>query len=333
MRPEPEWAAQMFRISERQLRHLLNISAEKREHGGIIIGRDVVPETRCAALESAGADSVSTIKNIDVEDMDKAQSPPDTVGEVKTPVDEADEVKYDTGGVVVEAYAFVFPSLTSSSRVFCEFEGSWIVLVRNAIVQTGLAERYPGLRIIGWVHTHPGHGVFLSGQDRETMKIISAFDSRLLAVVCDASSEMKIGVWRCSKGIRPMEVNIECSASKSGEKKECRDYERLNEDGELELEQVGVISEEDIVEDNIDKKNNESAEDEGDSNIRVRSTEGNAVILEPVPWALVIDEENPKDNIEEQDGKDENPLSEHEDIVRRLKDYFNNIKRKTMYIF
>ena len=26
-------------------------------------------------------------------------------------------------------------------------------------------ERYPELRIVGWFHTHPGYGVFLSGYD------------------------------------------------------------------------------------------------------------------------------------------------------------------------
>ena len=85
-----------------------------------------------------------------------------------------------------------FPEQTEATPGYCEFDGSWMAICANAIrlANEGTLEDgtgVPAIRIIGWIHTHPGLGIFLSGTDQRTYRdnMASAPDGRFLAVVVD----------------------------------------------------------------------------------------------------------------------------------------------------
>lgn len=45
------------------------------------------------------------------------------------------------------------------------------------------AERYPGTRVLGWYHTHPGYGLFLSADDLFIQKSFYASDHHVAIVI------------------------------------------------------------------------------------------------------------------------------------------------------
>jgi proteasome lid subunit RPN8/RPN11 len=62
-------------------------------------------------------------------------------------------------------------------------------------------QRYPGKLVVGWYHTHPGYGVFLSGYDLFIQRSFYGSPEHV-AVVIDpkASAEGEVGVFVWEKG-------------------------------------------------------------------------------------------------------------------------------------
>ena len=89
--------------------------------------------------------------------------------------------------------AGIFPRQTEETPGYCEFEGKWMTIAcaaadfANESVQSPDGTGTPNLRVIGWIHTHPGLGIFLSPIDVTTYnQMLSASpDDRFVAVVVD----------------------------------------------------------------------------------------------------------------------------------------------------
>ena len=85
-----------------------------------------------------------------------------------------------------------FPEQIQSTPTYCEFDGSWMAICTAALEYANEApsedgSEVPSLRIIGWIHTHPDLGIFLSGTDQSTYRANMRYspDGRFLAVVVD----------------------------------------------------------------------------------------------------------------------------------------------------
>jgi len=87
----------------------------------------------------------------------------------------------------------LFPEQLKESSGYCEFDGMWTALAAaacdhaNQIGENGT----PELRVIGWIHTHPDIGIFLSGIDVTTYRALrnATPDRRFMAVVVDPLRE------------------------------------------------------------------------------------------------------------------------------------------------
>ena len=89
-----------------------------------------------------------------------------------------------------------FPEQIQSTPTYCEFDGSWMAICTAALAYaneapSGDGSEVPSLRIIGWIHTHPDLGIFLSGTDQSTYRANMRYspDGRFLAVVVDPLRE------------------------------------------------------------------------------------------------------------------------------------------------
>ncbi len=85
-----------------------------------------------------------------------------------------------------------FPEQTEATPGYCEFDGSWMAVCADAMWHANEHgsegdSDVPKIRIIGWIHTHPDLGIFLSGTDQATYRanMRSSPDGRFLAVVVD----------------------------------------------------------------------------------------------------------------------------------------------------
>jgi len=84
----------------------------------------------------------------------------------------------------------IFPEQIEETPSYCEFDGKWMAMCAAAAdyanTQIG-SEDTPDLRVIGWIHTHPGLGLFLSGTDIKTYEdnLNMTIDGRFVAVVVD----------------------------------------------------------------------------------------------------------------------------------------------------
>ena len=84
----------------------------------------------------------------------------------------------------------IFPEQIEETPSYCEFDGKWMAMCAAAAdfanTQIG-SEDTPNLRVIGWIHTHPGLGLFLSGTDIKTYEdnLNMTKDGRFVAVVVD----------------------------------------------------------------------------------------------------------------------------------------------------
>ena len=89
--------------------------------------------------------------------------------------------------------AGLFPRQTEATPGYCEFEGKWMTIAcaaadhANESVTSIDGSHVPTIRIIGWIHTHPGLDIFLSGIDIATYQQMLKFtpDGRFVAVVVD----------------------------------------------------------------------------------------------------------------------------------------------------
>ena len=83
-----------------------------------------------------------------------------------------------------------FPKQTEESSGYCEFNGMYNAIAAAACDyanETVKGEEIPKLRIIGWIHTHPDIGIFLSGIDVDTFRMLrnQCQNRRFMAVVVD----------------------------------------------------------------------------------------------------------------------------------------------------
>ena len=83
----------------------------------------------------------------------------------------------------------LFPEQLKESSGYCEFDGMWTALAAAACDHANQIgdDSVPKVRVIGWIHTHPDIGIFLSGIDVTTFRSLrnSTLDRRLMAVVVD----------------------------------------------------------------------------------------------------------------------------------------------------
>jgi proteasome lid subunit RPN8/RPN11 len=80
----------------------------------------------------------------------------------------------------------VFPPQLVRARNHCAFDIRDIDVVREAM--SGLIDRkliQAVGTIVGWVHSHPAWGVFMSGTDKDTLKSWISLDDRAIAIVVD----------------------------------------------------------------------------------------------------------------------------------------------------
>ncbi len=70
---------------------------------------------------------------------------------------------------------------------------TYVVLDDEALVQivTDLQKRDKRETIVGWVHTHPSYGCFLSGTDKSTQRVYQNLFSQAVALVIDPSKYYK----------------------------------------------------------------------------------------------------------------------------------------------
>lgn len=83
-----------------------------------------------------------------------------------------------------------FPEQSEASPGYCEFEGRFVAMAAAAcdIANERCGGPHtPNLRVIGWIHTHPDIGIFLSGIDVTTFTNLRDMsqDGRCVAVVVD----------------------------------------------------------------------------------------------------------------------------------------------------
>ena len=103
-------------------------------------------------------------------------------------------VRGERGGVLlgdrssgqVQLGMAVFPPRSSASPTHCDFEVSSVALLSDAIeLQSDPTLRRNCHRVVGWVHSHPGLGVFLSNTDIRTFRSWTGLDEQAIALVVD----------------------------------------------------------------------------------------------------------------------------------------------------
>ena len=83
-----------------------------------------------------------------------------------------------------------FPRQLKETAGYCRFSGSWVAVAASACEHANsllIGGDVPQLRIVGWIHTHPDLGLFLSSTDVSTYSALRGMvpDSKFTAVVID----------------------------------------------------------------------------------------------------------------------------------------------------
>ena len=89
----------------------------------------------------------------------------------------------------------IIPGGTEMSEVHCVFPPQRLAQVANDILEGKIEGR-----IVGWYHSHPGHGLFLSQTDLETHMQFYQFSPFALSLVADPKSG-EFGIWIYENGI------------------------------------------------------------------------------------------------------------------------------------
>jgi len=110
----------------------------------------------------------------------------------------------EVGGVLVGG---LYQSSDTEAELFVEIVGSLRAAFTDASVvhltftpdtwsriHADLRARYPEAALVGWYHTHPGHGVFLSGADRFVQNHWFAHNQQLALVVDHLRGEARFFV-------------------------------------------------------------------------------------------------------------------------------------------
>jgi len=89
----------------------------------------------------------------------------------------------------------IIPAENEVDTVSCVFPPQRLAQVAHEIVEG----RIKG-KIVGWYHSHPGHGLFLSQTDLDTHMQFYQFSSYALSLVVDPRSQ-EFGVWIYENGV------------------------------------------------------------------------------------------------------------------------------------
>jgi proteasome lid subunit RPN8/RPN11 len=94
----------------------------------------------------------------------------------------------------------VFPPQLATDMSRCSFNTSSLEVIHAAMAELADPEiKRKADTIIGWIHSHPGHGIFLSRIDSATLASWLTLDERAIAVVVDpfikGHLEDRIGWW------------------------------------------------------------------------------------------------------------------------------------------
>ncbi len=104
---------------------------------------------------------------------------------------------YSLGGEVL-LKGIVFPPQIKQTRVYCQFDIKHMALLHFALQDLRL---FPQIAIVAWVHSHPGHGIFLSGTDETTFDLfLSESNQRLIALVLEPREKAAGAFKSVSKG-------------------------------------------------------------------------------------------------------------------------------------
>jgi proteasome lid subunit RPN8/RPN11 len=115
-----------------------------------------------------------------------------------------------------------FPEQTQESPGYCEFGGMYNAIAAAACAHANESikgKNIPKLRIIGWIHTHPDIGIFLSSIDVATYKMLrdQCPNRRFMAVVVDPLrqehgvflTERKEQTYEAANGYLRLEATLE----------------------------------------------------------------------------------------------------------------------------
>jgi len=138
-------------------------------------------------------------------------------------------VDHEGNNVVVCGF---FPRQDEASSGYCEFSGSFNAIASAACDfanERAGGPHTPSLRIIGWIHTHPDIGIFLSGIDINTFGILrrASFEQRSVAVVVDPLREQH-GVYISEKKATNHDAGLAEAKVELSEDLEARYHKFLN---------------------------------------------------------------------------------------------------------
>ncbi|MEK9731478.1 MAG: hypothetical protein VW230_06940, partial [Candidatus Poseidoniales archaeon] len=125
-----------------------------------------------------------------------------------------------------------FPRQDEASPGYCEFHGSFSVIAADACdfanSKAG-GPHTPQLRVLGWIHTHPDIGIFLSGIDVNTFKALrtNSFEQRCVAIVVDPLQK-EHGVFTSESKARNHDAEKATGQVKLSEDLEARYHKFLN---------------------------------------------------------------------------------------------------------
>ncbi len=88
------------------------------------------------------------------------------------------------------------------NKVSCVFPPERLAQVANDIVEGKIEGR-----IVGWYHSHPGHGLFLSQTDLETHMGFYQFPPYALSLVAEPSSG-EFGIWIYENGVGVVQLPV-----------------------------------------------------------------------------------------------------------------------------
>ena len=108
--------------------------------------------------------------------------------------------------------------------------GNILVVDDNELTQKSENEEF----IVGWIHSHPGLDIFLSGTDVATQKLYQQMDSRAVAIVVDPTKVSRtfpgLKAFRVkNNSYHPLEIKIQTST----------DFETLHQ--QLSREVSGLV--------------------------------------------------------------------------------------------
>ena len=89
----------------------------------------------------------------------------------------------------------IIPGGSEMNEVSCAFPPQKLAQVANDIVQGKIQGR-----IVGWYHSHPGHGLFLSQTDLDTHMQFYQFSPYAISLVADPKSA-EFGIWIYENGV------------------------------------------------------------------------------------------------------------------------------------